>query len=121
MMKRKIHKSINIGKANLLAHSIDGYARLSIPFIALIIVIGLISYVFLTSLAVWNASKRTNYEKELTRKAAEVVDLEAKLSSINKNITPSLALARGFIENPKVRYVSTKPLTTASRSNEMEL
>lgn len=121
MIKRKIHKSINNNRVNLKTRSIDGYAQLSIPFITLIIIVGLISYVILTSIAVWNADKRTSYEKEIAQKSVAVIDLEAKLSSINKNITQELAIARGFIETHKVKYVTTKPLTTALRSNEMEL
>lgn len=120
-MKKKIYKSINRVKRNVLTSTLDNYARLSIPFFALIIVFGLISYVTLASLAVWNAQKRTAYEKDISEKSTSVVDLETKLSSINKNITASLALSRGFIETHEVKYVTTKSLTTASRSNETEL
>lgn len=119
-MKRRIYKKI-INKTNLTARSITVYTQLAIPFATVGVVIGLILYIFLTSLTVWNANKRTFYEKEVSQKSAKIIDLESKLSSINKNITPNLALSRGFIETHKVKYVNTKPLTTASRSNEMEL
>lgn len=121
MKKRRIYKSIVNNKFYGITHNINGYAQLSIPFIALAIVIGIISYITLTTLTVWNANKRTFYEKEITVKSTNVVELESKLSSINKNITSNLALARGFIETHKVKYITTKPLTTALRSNETEL
>lgn len=120
-MKRKIQKTIRNSKLSPIVRALPNYAQISIPFTTLAIVIGIISYISLTTLAVWNANKRTAYEKEISQKSENVLELESKLSSINKKITPSLALAKGFIENHKVKYVTTKPLTTALRSNETEL
>jgi len=120
-MRRKIYKSINDNGGRINAYPIDDYARSSIRFATLAIIIGIISYMILISLSVWNANKRTSYEKEIAQKSALVVELEARLTSIDKGITQNLALARGFIETHNIKYVTTKPPTTALRSNEMAL
>ncbi|HEY9584150.1 MAG TPA: hypothetical protein VJI33_01015 [Candidatus Paceibacterota bacterium] len=119
-MKRKTHNSIS-RKAGSLIHSTSGYAQLSIPFLAILIAVGIMSYILLTSLAVWNADKRTSYEKIISQKSKSLVELESKISSINKKITSALATSRGFVETHNVKYIATKPIKTASRSNEMEL
>ena len=120
-MKIKLHNSINNKRVRTNAYSLEGYAQISLPLISLLIVFCIISYISLTSLAVWNAHKMTSYEKEINQKSVTIVDLETKLASINKNITQNLAFERGFVETHQIKYVTTKPLTTASRSNEMEL
>ena len=99
----------------------SGYAKSAIPFLALLIVGGIISYIILISLAVWNVDKRTNYEKTIAQTSRSLVELELEISSINNKITESFAISRGFIETQNVKYITTKPITTASRLNEIEL
>ena len=121
MSRKKIKRIIKNTGGHPLVKAIPNYAKTSIPFSALIIALGIISYISLASLTVWNANKRTSYEKELQQKTTAVIELESKLSLINKKITRNLAMDRGFIETHSVKYINIQPPTTASRSNETKL
>lgn len=124
-MKRKIYKSIarpsrKIGSAT---YERRDYLLLAIPALVLLIVACLISYIIMTTMTVFNTSKRASLEKQIAAKSANITDLETKLASIDKNITPVLATLKGFadVNTNSVKYITTKPIRSAMSSNEMEL
>jgi hypothetical protein len=120
-MKRKIYKSILSQPTGSVTYREGNYLLSAIPALALLVVVCSISYMVMTTLTVFNTAKRIDYEKQIAVKAASLVELEAKLSSIDKNITPVLAALKGFEEVSNVRYITIKPIKSAMRGNEMEL
>ncbi|MBI2474409.1 MAG: hypothetical protein HYV68_01790 [Candidatus Taylorbacteria bacterium] len=101
---------------------LDQYARISMPFSVLIIALGLIAYVALTSLTVWNTAKRAEAEEILAVRSSLVSDLESKLAAINGNITETLAHIKGFKDSSSIKYLSAKPLSRADlNANQLEI
>lgn len=121
MMKRTIYKSMPSRRIGAAVYQQQNYFVPAVRALAFLIIALAVSYVAIMTFTVFNTAQRASYEKQISVKTAAIVDLEAKLSTLDKNITPVLATTKGFEEVNTVKYITTKPIRSAMSDNEMEL
>ncbi len=97
----------------------DGQRKMLFWSLACLLFAAASFYVYLINTATWNGIRWKKAGQEITRRAAQVSELETRYLSLKKSVTLSRAYALGFEDARAVRFIETQKIGVVARATDI--